>query len=136
MNFERYALDLSQAPTDQQSTRISARDRFFWELVNNDPAKTKLPAGQARAEMHERILAPIYPIVFTIITFAYLGAPRTTRQGRAMSVAGAAIAISVVPPAGLCRDRAVRSLSVGARDRVCGARGRHRPWPLRHPSRT
>lgn len=96
VNFERYALDLSQAPADPQSTRISARDRFFWELLNNDPAKTKLPAGQARAEMHERILAPIYPIVFTIITFAYLGAPRTTRQGRAMSVAGAAIAISVV----------------------------------------
>jgi lipopolysaccharide export system permease protein len=94
VNFERYALDLSQAPTDSPSQRISARDRFVWELINNDPEKTKLPAGQARAELHERILAPIYPIVFTIVTFAYLGAPRTTRQGRAMSVAGAAIAIA------------------------------------------
>jgi lipopolysaccharide export system permease protein len=96
VKFERYALDLAQAPTDPQIQRVSARDRYFWELVNNDPEKTKLPPGPARAELHDRIFAPIYPIVFTIITFAYLGAPRTTRQGRAMSVAGAAIAISAI----------------------------------------
>jgi lipopolysaccharide export system permease protein len=34
--------------------------------------------------------------VFTIVTFAYLGAPRTTRQGRGMAVAGASVAISVI----------------------------------------
>jgi lipopolysaccharide export system permease protein len=96
VKFERYALDLAQAPSDPQSQRVSARDRFFWDLLDNDPAKTKLPAGQARAEMHDRIFAPIYPIVFTIITFAYLGAPRTTRQGRAMSIAGAAVVIAAI----------------------------------------
>jgi lipopolysaccharide export system permease protein len=96
VKFERYALDLAQAPADPQSQRASARDRYFWELVGNDPEKTKLPAGAARAELHDRIFAPIYPIVFTIITFAYLGAPRTTRQGRAMSVAGAAVVISAI----------------------------------------
>jgi lipopolysaccharide export system permease protein len=96
VKFERYALDLAQAGSGQKVQRISARDRFFWELVNNDPEKTKLQPGQVRAEMHDRIFAPIYPIVFTIITFAYLGAPRTTRQGRAMSVAGAAVAISTI----------------------------------------
>ena len=94
VKFERYALDLSQAPTDSQSQRGSARDRFLWELASNDPEVSKLTPAQARAELHDRIFAPIYPIVFTIITFAYLGAPRTTRQGRAMSVAGAAVAIS------------------------------------------
>lgn len=96
VKFERYALDLAQAENAQKMQRISARDRFFWELLDNDPAKTKLQPGQVRAEMHDRIFAPIYPIVFTIITFAYLGAPRTTRQGRAMSVAGAAVAISTI----------------------------------------
>jgi lipopolysaccharide export system permease protein len=96
VKFERYALDLAQADSGQRIQRISARDRFFWELLDNDPAKTKLQPGQVRAELHDRIFAPIYPIVFTIITFAYLGAPRTTRQGRAMSVTGAAIAISFI----------------------------------------
>jgi lipopolysaccharide export system permease protein len=96
VKFERYALDLAQANTDQQAQRASARDRFFWDLLDNNPEKTKLQAGQVRAELHDRIFAPIYPIVFTIITFAYLGAPRTTRQGRAMSIAGASIAIATI----------------------------------------
>lgn len=96
VKFERYALDLAQAPTDQPSQRASARDRYFWQLIDNDPAETKLQPAQIRAELHDRIFAPIYPIVFTIITFAYLGAPRTTRQGRAMSIAGAAIVIATI----------------------------------------
>ncbi len=96
VKFERYALDLAQAPNDSGPQRNSARDRYIWDLINNDPKVSKLQDGQVRAELHDRIFAPIYPIVFTIITFAYLGAPRTTRQGRAMSVAGAAIAISVI----------------------------------------
>lgn len=96
VKFERYALDLAQAPTDPQSLRSSARDRFVWELMNADDEGSKLQPGQVRAELHDRIFAPIYPIVFTIITFAYLGAPRTTRQGRAISIASAAVVIATI----------------------------------------
>jgi len=96
VKFERYALDLAQAPNERGPQRNSARDRYIWDLINNDPKISKLQDGQVRAELHDRIFAPLYPIVFTIVTFAYLGAPRTTRQGRAMSVAGAAVAISVI----------------------------------------
>jgi lipopolysaccharide export system permease protein len=96
VKYERYALDLARAPTENESKRSSARDRFIWQLWDHDSEKSKLTAGQVRAELHDRIFAPIYPIVFTIITFAYLGAPRTTRQGRGMAVAGAATAISVI----------------------------------------
>ncbi len=96
VKYERYALDLAQAPNDQQSQRASARDRYFWQLLDNDPEKTKLTPGQVRAELHDRIFAPLYPLVFTIITFAYLGAPRTTRQGRAMSIASASIVIATL----------------------------------------
>ena len=31
-------------------------------------------------------MAPLYPIAFVVIAFAYLGAPRTTRQSRTMSL--------------------------------------------------
>ncbi len=34
-------------------------------------------------------MAPFYPIAFTVIAFAYLGAPRTTRQSRTISMIGA-----------------------------------------------
>lgn len=96
VKYERYALDLARAPAENQNQRTSARDRFIWQLMEHDPKNSKLTAGQVRAEFHDRIFAPLYPIVFIIITFAYLGAPRTTRQGRGMAVAGAATAISVI----------------------------------------
>jgi len=92
--YDRYALDLSQAPNSTQSSRASARDRFIWELIwPSEEDLVKLQWPQMRAEIHDRLLAPLYPIVFVTLTYAYLGAPRTTRQSRAMSLVGA---ISVV----------------------------------------
>jgi lipopolysaccharide export system permease protein len=46
--------------------------------------------------LHNRITAPLYPLAFLFITFAYLGAPRTTRQSRTMSFVSAALAVSVL----------------------------------------
>ena len=46
--------------------------------------------------MIDRLAAPIYPLAFMIITFAYLGAPRTTRQSRAMSVVGVIAAVGAL----------------------------------------
>jgi len=41
-------------------------------------------------------MAPIYPLVFVVLTFAYLGTPRTTRQSRVMSMVGAIGAVALV----------------------------------------
>ena len=41
-----------------------------------------------RAELHDRLTAPLYPLVFTLVAYAYLGAPRTTRQSRNLSLLG------------------------------------------------
>jgi lipopolysaccharide export system permease protein len=42
--------------------------------------------GQFRAEFHDRMMAPLYPIAFAVVAYAFLGAPRTTRQSRAWSM--------------------------------------------------
>jgi lipopolysaccharide export system permease protein len=94
VQFDRYAFDLSRlAPTPQATvTSYSVREHYSWELfapAHDDPALVKEP-GQFRAEFHDRIVAPLYPLVFLIITYAYLGAPRTTRQSRTMSIVSAA----------------------------------------------
>ena len=49
------------------------------------PTYKQLPT-HFRAELHDRLLAPLYPIAFTVLCFAILGAPRTTRQSREMSL--------------------------------------------------
>jgi lipopolysaccharide export system permease protein len=38
-------------------------------------------------------MAPIYPFAFAALTFAFLGAPRTTRQSRNFSIGAAILAV-------------------------------------------
>jgi lipopolysaccharide export system permease protein len=93
--FDQYALDLSQLTPAPQLT-VGLREKYLWELAfpaPDDPILKNSP-GQFRVELHERLLAPLYPLVFGIIVFSVLGFPRTTRQSRAVSLfaVGAAIA--------------------------------------------
>jgi lipopolysaccharide export system permease protein len=89
--FDRYAFDLSQFASGAQSAKYSIRERYLWQLLFPDPKDqfyVEQP-GQFRAELHDRLMAPLYPIAFVVIAYAYLGAPRTTRQSRTLSMLGA-----------------------------------------------
>src|SRR5262249_50170662 len=96
--FREHAFDLSRLTPSMSFIRYSVQERFPWELLNPPPDDTlfKEQPGQFRSELHNRITAPFYPLAFLIITFAYLGAPRTTRQSRTMSFVGAVMACSVL----------------------------------------
>jgi lipopolysaccharide export system permease protein len=88
--FSRYAFDMSKF-SRARDVAYGIRERYLWELIwpeANDPLYARLPT-QFRSEMHDRLLAPIYPFVFAAITFAFLGLPRTTRQSRNFSMTGA-----------------------------------------------
>ena len=55
-------------------------------------------------------MAPIYPFAFAALTFAFLGAPRTTRQSRNFSMGSAILAVFGVRMAGFaCSVMAVKS---------------------------
>jgi lipopolysaccharide export system permease protein len=95
--FDRYAFDLSQFSGGPQVIKYSVRERYLWQLFSLDISNPELDneqAGQMRAELHDRILAPIYPFAFVVIAFAFLGAPRTTRQSPAWSITGVILAVS------------------------------------------
>ena len=86
--FDRYAFDLSQFGGAPATFNYSVRERYLWELLApsaDDPVYRAQP-GHFRAELHDRIMAPLYPFAFVLIAFAFLGAPRTTRQSRAWSM--------------------------------------------------
>ena len=79
--FDRYAFDLSQFAGGAQAVKYSIRERYLWQLLFPDPNDqfyVEQP-DQFRAELHDRLMAPLYPIAFVVIAYAYLGAPRTTR---------------------------------------------------------
>jgi lipopolysaccharide export system permease protein len=86
--FERYAFDLSRFTGGTQVTTFGVRERSLWEVAfpdPEDPVYKQQPTG-FRAELHDRLVAPLYPIAFTVLCFAILGAPRTSRQSREMSL--------------------------------------------------
>jgi lipopolysaccharide export system permease protein len=87
VGFKSYAFDMSQFSSTPTIT-YSPRERFIKELIF-PPTNENIPPGelaQFRGELHDRLLAPIYPFVFAALAFAFLGLPRTTRQGRNFAI--------------------------------------------------
>lgn len=94
--YDRYAFDLSRLSTGGQSRNISTRERYIWELLfpaPGDPLATTQSA-QRWVELNDRLLAPLYPFAFVVIAYAYLGAPRTTRQSRGAALGGTIFAVA------------------------------------------
>jgi lipopolysaccharide export system permease protein len=91
VRFKEYAFDLSRLSFGPSQITYSVHERSMAELLSprpNDPAYQR-QRGEIRAELNNRIIAPLWPLAFLVITFAYLGAPRTTRQSRALSLVSA-----------------------------------------------
>jgi lipopolysaccharide export system permease protein len=101
--FDRYAFDLSQLSSATQGTqKFGSRERYLWELYDansDDPSVADRPE-QMRAELSDRIAAPLYPIVIAVLSFAYLGAPRTTRQSRTVSLLSAIGVVAILRGSG------------------------------------
>ncbi len=90
--FDRYAVDLSAFGQDGSNVVYKPRERPTSALLYPDENEGyyRLQQNRFRAELHDRLSAPLYPLAFMLIAFAALGDARTTRQGR-----GAAIALAI-----------------------------------------
>ena len=100
ISFERYALNLSAltgdasgGPGEGDGDKViyKPRERSTWELLRQDTneAYYKIQEGRFRAELHNRLSSPLYPLAFMLIAFAAIGEARTTRQGRALAIQSA-----------------------------------------------
>jgi lipopolysaccharide export system permease protein len=103
---------MSKFSNQGHDVALGIRERYVWELLwpaADDPVYIQLP-GQFRAELHDRFMAPIYPFAFAALTFAFLGAPRTTRQSRNFSMSTSILAVFGLRMAGFaCSVMAVKS---------------------------
>lgn len=100
--FGRYAFDMSKFSNQGRDVTFGIRERYLWELMSpspDDPIYHEM-SGQWRAELHDRFLAPIYPFAFAALTFAFLGAPRTTRQSRNFSIGSSILVVFGIRIAG------------------------------------
>jgi len=110
--FGRFGFDMSKFSNQGHDVALGIRERYLWELLapeDSDPIYQQL-SGQFRAELHDRFMSPIYPFAFAALTFAFLGAPRTTRQSRNFSMGGAILAVFGLRMAGFaCSVLTVKS---------------------------
>ncbi len=107
--FDRYAVNLAMLGGDADSEGgepgkivYKPRERPLSALifVDKEEGYYKIQAGRFRAELHNRLSAPLYPIAFMLIAFAALGDARTTRQGRGFAIQVAVLTVSATRLAG------------------------------------
>jgi lipopolysaccharide export system permease protein len=110
--FKSYAFDMSQFAGAAQNVTYNVTERLTPELFApkpDDPLFVRSP-GEFRAEFHNRIFGPLYPVIFALMAFAFLGMPRTTRQSRNFAISSLLIGILVVRIAGFaCSTIAVKT---------------------------
>jgi lipopolysaccharide export system permease protein len=114
VKFDRNAFDLSQFTNPGQAKTLSVRELYFWDLFApspDDPVYKQNP-NRFVAELHDRLIAPFYPIAFATIAFAWLGAPSTTRQGRTMAMVSMTFAVFGLRLAGFASGVAALSTPI------------------------
>lgn len=96
--FDRYAIDLDQLTPGDGKIIYKPREWSTAELLTADPKDPGIAwgYGRYRAELHERFSQPLYAFATLAIAFAALGSARTTRQGRGVAIAGAAVSMLVL----------------------------------------
>lgn len=101
--FERYVFDLDQFEQAAGPVQYKPRERrtfeLFANLASDDPFVRSI-YGRFRAELHDRLTNPLYPLATLAIAFAALGNARTTRQSRGAAMFGAVIALILMRIAG------------------------------------
>jgi lipopolysaccharide export system permease protein len=102
--FDNYAISLAEfVAEDGTGGEYRPRERYFTELWSPEDGSRlyKNQPGTFRAELHERLAAPLYPLVFALIIVAIIGQPKSTRSSRMESLVIAFIAAAGCRIAGL-----------------------------------
>ncbi len=102
--FDSYIFDISEMGPERGQRSYEPKERILQELwTKQGPHDWRIEErpGQFRAELHDRLSNPLYPIAFAMIIVAMLGYARTTRQGPGHSVALAFITCVGLRGAGL-----------------------------------
>lgn len=87
--FDQYIFDLSRFEGGKgKKIHYKTYESYIGELYNPSPDNVhfKRRPGSFRAELHDRLSNPLYPILFVLTALALLGFPRTTREDRLVSI--------------------------------------------------
>lgn len=102
LQFDRYALDLSQFVQRDEGRWLEPRERYLHELFWPGTGKDDLAnAARMRAEGHDRLAAPLYALAFVMVALAAVLSGEFNRRGRRWRIVVAVGTIALVRAAGL-----------------------------------
>jgi len=95
--FQQYSYDLSELSPEAKITFLKPKEKFIGDLYNPDPTDPYFRTwpGKLRAELHRRLAATLYPLVFTLIVLAFLADAQTARQGQITRILLAIFAVVI-----------------------------------------
>lgn len=93
IRFDRYAFDLSDLSEERGQARFGAKDRDLFYLMDPDPLDERYISkpNDYSAELHRRISASTFPLVFALISLMMCGDARSHREARLHPMASALI---------------------------------------------
>lgn len=99
--FDRYTVDLSQFTRVSENRWREPPERFLNELFFPDLAdpNNKHYEKSLRSEGHQRLVAPLYPIVYALIAAAAMLSGQFDRRGQARRIAAAVAVVAVAQTA-------------------------------------
>jgi lipopolysaccharide export system permease protein len=88
VHFETYALDLSQIGAADAAPVYRAMERSTFLLMDprSEDSYIAPRPHRVRAEVHDRVTAPLYTLVFAFITLGFLSRPSTNRENRSLTI--------------------------------------------------
>ncbi|MBT6428765.1 MAG: LptF/LptG family permease, partial [Rhodospirillaceae bacterium] len=102
LQFDRYALDLSQFVQRDDDRWLEPGERYLHELFwPGNSADDLANAARMRAEGHDRLAAPLYNMAFALVALAAVLAGEFSRRGRRWRIVVAVIGIGLVRAAGV-----------------------------------
>ena len=101
--FDRYTLDLSQFTKKLEARWREPQERFIGELFFPDPKDQNdvYYASNLRAEGHQRLVAPLYALVYGLMAAAALLSGEFNRRGQARRILAAVAAVAIAQAAQL-----------------------------------
>ena len=102
LQFDRYALDLSQFVQRDEDRWLEPGERYLHELFwPGTGADDVANAARMRAEGHDRLASPLYSLAFTLIALAAVLSGEFNRRGRRWRIAAAVGCITLLRAVGL-----------------------------------
>jgi lipopolysaccharide export system permease protein len=86
LNFDDYVFNLTEDKTNNKVPSWNAKERFFFDLLNPEPSANYVLLEKLRAELHERITFPLFPIILSLIALSAILHGQFNRKGNMRNI--------------------------------------------------